>query len=121
MKKDLKLLRRKTRSRFMIKSSKSSSFFARLSVFKSGRHIYAQIINLKDGAVIVSASSLDKEVKKKNNANYCNKNSALLVGELLAKRAEKKEIPKIVFDKSGYKYHGIVALLADQARKTLNF
>ncbi|MBF8246628.1 MAG: 50S ribosomal protein L18 [Rickettsia sp.] len=120
MDKYLKFLRRKVRTRVALKKFNDSNR-ARLSVFKSGKHIYAQIVNVKNGEVVVSASSLDKTVKLKNNSNYSNKNSAVLVGKLLADRAVKKDLTTVMFDRSGYKYHGVIAALADEARKSLNF
>lgn len=78
----------------------------RLCVFRSNQHIYAQIINDKQGKTIVSAS--DKEVKK---------GGASEVGKALAIKAIEKGIKEVVFDRAGYKYHGKVKLLADGARE----
>jgi large subunit ribosomal protein L18 len=92
----------------------------RLSVFKSGRHIYAQIIDDTRSVTLVSASTLDKSLRKANKS-ICNSKYAAEVGALIAERASKKGITKVVFDKGGYKYHGIVKALADAARKELEF
>jgi len=92
----------------------------RLSVFKSGKHVYAQIIDDVNSVTIASASTLDKEIRQLKKSN-CNKASAIKVGELLADRAAKNNIVDVVFDKGGYKYHGVIKALADAAKKQLNF
>jgi large subunit ribosomal protein L18 len=98
----------------------SNSNRPRLSVFKSGRHVYAQIIDDSKSSTIVAASTLDKEIKQTKKSN-CNVNSAEKVGELLAERASGKGVIKVAFDKGGYKYHGIIKALANGARKKLEF
>ena len=85
----------------------------RLCVFRSNTNIYAQIINDENGSTLVSASSLDKDLKIKNN----NVEAAGKVGEELAKRAKKAGIKKVVFDRGGYMYHGKVKALAEAARE----
>ncbi len=92
----------------------------RLSVFKSGRHIYAQIIDDSTSRTLVSASTLEKEIRKVGKSN-CNVASAIAVGKLIAERAAAKEIKLVAFDKGGNKYHGVIKALADEARKELNF
>ena len=92
----------------------------RLSVFKSGRHVYAQIIDDSTSRTLVAASTLDKEIRKQAKSN-CNIEFAIKVGKLLADRAEKKSIKLVAFDKGGHKYHGVVKALADEARKKLQF
>ncbi len=88
----------------------------RLCVFRSLSHIYAQIIDDQTGNTLVAASSLDKEIKEQGkSAGNCE--TAKLVGELIAKRAIDKEIEDVVFDRSGYLYHGRVAALAEGARE----
>jgi len=84
----------------------------RLTVFRSNKAIYAQIIDDSQGKTLVSASSKDKAVKGKGKIE-----TASLVGELVAQKALKAKIKKVVFDKGGYKYHGRVKALADGARK----
>ena len=84
----------------------------RLAVFRSNTNIYAQIINDEEGITLVSASSLDKDLKLKNN----NIEAATKVGESLAKKAKKAGIKAVVFDRGGYKYHGRVKALADATR-----
>jgi len=88
----------------------------RLNVYRSLKHIYAQIINDEKGVTLVAASSLDKELKDKI-ANGGNKEAAKAVGELIAKRALEAGIKKVVFDRGGYLYHGRVLELANAARE----
>ncbi|MEK7358542.1 MAG: 50S ribosomal protein L18 [Bdellovibrionota bacterium] len=89
----------------------------RLCVFRSARHIYAQLINDDNAQTIVQASTLDVEGLK--NAN---KNTAQAIGKEIAKRAQAKNITAVVFDRNGYLYHGRVKALADGAREAgLNF
>ena len=87
----------------------------RLSVYRSTTNIYAQIIDDNKGITLVSASSLDKDLAEKL-ANLNKKEQAEKVGEALAKKALKKKIKQVVFDRSGYIYTGRVASLADGAR-----
>jgi large subunit ribosomal protein L18 len=92
----------------------------RLSVFRSNQHIYAQIIDDVNSNTLVSASTVEKNIKKHNKSN-CNINSAMAIGSLIGERASELGIKEVVFDKSGYKYHGLIKTLADSARKFLNF
>ena len=87
----------------------------RLCVSKSIRHIYAQVIDDDAGRTMVSASTLDKDVRDK--ASGSNKASAEQVGQLLAQRAMEKKIEAVVFDRGGHPYHGVVATLAETCRK----
>ena len=90
----------------------------RLCMFRSNSGIYAQIIDDTKGVTLVAASTLDKEVKTKHS----NKEAAKEVGALIAKRAKDKKITDVVFDRSGYIYHGVIKELADAAREGgLNF
>lgn len=86
----------------------------RLNVFRSNSNIFAQIIDDSEGKTLVSASSIDKELKLENGGNI---EAATKVGELLAKRAKKAKITKVVFDRGGYLYHGRVKALAEAARE----
>ena len=86
----------------------------RLSVYRSSKHFYAQILDSLGSRVIVSASTLEKDLKISSN----NLDGASEVGKVVAERAMKNGIKKVVFDRSGYKYHGRVKALADSARKT---
>ena len=85
----------------------------RLCVFRSNTNIYAQIIDDVAGNTIVSASTLDKEVKTKKS----NVEAAKEVGTLIAKRATAKNITNVVFDRGGYIYHGVVKEVAEAARE----
>jgi len=88
----------------------------RLVVYKSLCHIYAQIINSNNNKVLVSASTLEKEIYSKLEKTS-NKNSAILIGKIIAKRAIEKDIINVSFDRSGFKYHGKIKVLADSARE----
>ena len=86
----------------------------RLNVFRSNNNIFAQIIDDEAAVTLVSASSIDKELKLANGGNV---EAATKVGELLAKRAKQAKITKVVFDRGGYLYHGRVKALAEAARE----
>jgi large subunit ribosomal protein L18 len=86
----------------------------RLNVFRSNKHIYAQVIDDVKGVTLVSASSLEKDFGLESTGNI---EAAQKVGELVAKRAVEKGITAIVFDRGGYLYHGRVKALADAARE----
>src|SRR5262245_28028860 len=88
----------------------------RLSVFRSGRHIYAQIIDDTKGMTVAAASTLDAELKKKLRTG-ADKEAAKLVGLLVAERAKAAGVEAVVFDRGGYLYHGRVKALADGARE----
>lgn len=88
----------------------------RLSVYRSLNNIYAQIIDDVKGVTLVSASTLDKELKEQLGHGG-NKESAKLVGALVAKRAMEAGVKRVVFDRGGYIYHGRVLELADAARE----
>ena len=86
----------------------------RLNVFRSNSNIFAQIIDDENAVTLVSASSIDKELKIENGSNV---EAAKKVGELLASRAKKANITKVTFDRGGYLYHGRVEAFADAARE----
>ena len=111
-----KKVERRIKIKFRIrKSVNGTAERPRLSVFRSNKQIYAQVINDLTGTTIVSASSLGMEAMPK-------KEQAAKVGELVAKKAVDAGIEKVVFDRNGYLYHGRVKELADAARKGgLNF
>lgn len=88
----------------------------RLSVHRSLNHIYAQIIDDSHSSTLVAASTLDKDLKSETG-HKGNVTMAKKVGELVAKKAVSKGIKKVVFDRSGYLYHGRVKALADGARE----
>ena len=85
----------------------------RLCVFRSNNNLYVQVIDDVAGNTLVQASTLDKEVKTK----HANSEAAKEVGTLIAKRAADKKITTVVFDRSGYIYHGVVKSLAEAARE----
>ena len=85
----------------------------RLSVFRSARHIYAQIVDDVVGKTLVESSTLSKEI----NGSKCSREAAKQVGADLAEKAKKKNITDVVFDRGGYLYHGRVKALADAARE----
>jgi len=89
----------------------------RLSVFRSNNHIYAQVIDDSAQTTICSASTVDKELREKSEKLSADCNSSSIVGKLLAKRAKKKGIKQVIFDRGGNLYHGRVKALADAARE----
>lgn len=106
--------RRKRRIRHKLK--KVSPEKVRLSIFRSSKHIYAQIIDDAQSVTLVSASSVDKEIKKSLKSGS-GKEAAKAVGALVAERAKAAKITAVAFDRSGYLYHGRVKALADGARE----
>ncbi len=86
----------------------------RLSVHRSGRHIYAQVIDDVAGKTLAAASTLDKDLKGKTGAT---RNGAAAVGKSLAERARKAGVSQVVFDRGGFLFHGRVKALADAARE----
>jgi len=113
--------RRRRRTR--IKLRKVSGLRPRLSVFRSSKHIYAQIIDDTKGVTVACASTLDEEAKKAlEKGKGTDTAAAALVGKLVAERAKKVGIKDVVFDRGGYIYHGRVKALGDAAREGgLNF
>ena len=104
--------RRRQRVRTTLRSRASGK--PRLSVHRSGRHIYAQVIDDKAGTTIAAASTLDKDLKGKTAAT---RDGAAAVGKALAERAKAAGIDKVVFDRGGFLFHGRVKALADAARE----
>lgn len=104
---------RKARHTRIREKISGSSNIPRLGVFRSNSNIFAQIIDDEKAVTLVSASSIDKELKLENGSNA---EAASKVGELLAKRAKKAKITKVTFDRGGYLYHGRVKALAEAAR-----
>ncbi|MEK7790986.1 MAG: 50S ribosomal protein L18 [Deltaproteobacteria bacterium] len=86
----------------------------RLAVFRSEKHIYAQIINDHERCVLAAASTRSRGLKIKKGSNI---SAAAKIGEEIAKRAQEKKIKKVVFDAAGYKYHGRVKALDEAARQ----
>jgi len=114
-KKDRKKLRRRRHLRVR-KKVFGTPERPRLCVFRSNKHIYAQIIDDTVGRTLVAASTLDKDLRDKLEKTW-NKEAAREVGRLIGKRALEKGITTVVFDRGGYKYHGRVKELADGARE----
>ncbi|MDQ0999870.1 large subunit ribosomal protein L18 [Neobacillus niacini] len=86
----------------------------RLNVFRSNKHLYAQLIDDMSGTTLASASTMEKDLNLESTSNI---EAAKLVGELVAKRAVEKGITAVVFDRGGYLYHGRIQALADAARE----
>jgi len=112
MDKKISRIRRATKARSKIRTLGVN----RLSVHRTPRHIYAQIVTPDGASVLVSASTLLEEVRSgvKNTSNV---EAATAVGKLIAERAKSAGISKVAFDRSGFKYHGRVKALADAARE----
>jgi large subunit ribosomal protein L18 len=89
----------------------------RLTVFKSLSHIYAQVINDVDGKTIVSASTLDKEIRNLITDGMTKTAKSVVIGNAIAKRALEADIKKVAFDRNGYIYHGRIKAFADAARQ----
>ena len=105
------MLSRKARVRFKLKKHSSRN---RLSVFRSNNHLYAQVIDDKKGITISSSSSLDPKIRE-NKLNR--KELAEYIGKEIAHKTISKGINEVAFDKGKYKYHGLIKILADSARK----
>ena len=106
--------KRKLRNRKALKSKSYGKM--RLTVFRSSRHIYGQIIDDVKGITITAASSLESDIKKQFK-NCGTKAVASVVGKIIAEKAIKKGIKNVVFDRGGYIYHGRIKNLADAARE----
>lgn len=107
---------RKIRHKRVRKKVKGTSERPRLSVFRSARHIYAQIIDDDKGHTLVGLSTLSPEIRE-NIRNGGNIEAAKVVGRVLAQKALEKNIKAVVFDRGGYKFHGRVKALATSARE----
>ena len=107
--KNISRLRRARKSRSNIRNQESP----RLTVYRSSQHFYAQIFDSLGSKVIVSASTVEKDMNLKSN----NIDAAMQVGKKVAERALENGVKKVVFDRSGYRYHGRIKALADSARK----
>lgn len=105
-------IRRSKKTRFKIRAQGVN----RLCVFRTSKHIYAQVIDDATASVVASGSSLDADVR--GNVKYTgNVEAAKAVGKLVAERAKDKGVSKVAFDRSGFRYHGRVQALADAARE----
>jgi len=106
--------RRQRRTRHALRQAAGGR--PRLSVFRSGKHIYAQVIDDVKGLTLAAASSLDEGLTGKLKTG-ANKDAATEVGKLIAERAIKAGVKEVVFDRGGYIYHGRIAALATAARE----
>jgi large subunit ribosomal protein L18 len=104
--------RRKTRTRYQLRQKAAGR--VRLSVFRSGRHIYAQLIDDAKGVTLAAASTAEKDVK--GNAKGATIEGAKAVGTTIAQRAKEAKVEHVVFDRGGYLFHGRIKALADAAR-----
>jgi large subunit ribosomal protein L18 len=102
-----------TRHRRVRKHVSGSAAKPRLAVFRSNRHVYAQVIDDRAGATIAAASTLDPALKGAGNTTA----TAAGVGRLVAQRAKEKGVSTVVFDRGGFLYHGKIQALADGARE----
>lgn len=108
--------KRFTRTLRVRKKLKGSAERPRLSIFKSNKHFYAQIIDDESSKTLVSYSTLAKDLKGTETAKL-SKESAKVIGEKLAAMAKEKNINQVIFDRGRFKYHGIIAQFADAARE----
>jgi len=108
---------RKKRHKRIRKDLFGSGEVPRLVIYRSNRHLYAQVIDDVRGYTLASSNTLQKRIKEKMNDNMSRKDIASLVGQAVAEDAMKVGVKHVVFDRAGYKYHGIIANLADSARK----
>ena len=104
-------LRRAKRSRMKMRELR----VARLTVHRTPRHIYAQVIDAEGGKVLAAASTVEKDLRSEATGNV---EAAKKVGALVAERAKAAGVAKVAFDRSGFKYHGRVKALADAARES---
>ncbi len=111
---ETKFARRKVRVRKTVRSAANGR--PRLSVFRSSKHIYAQVIDDANDRTVASASSLEKDLKGKLKTGS-DKEAAAEVGKLVAERAQAAGVSNVVFDRGGYMYHGRIKALADAARE----
>jgi len=114
---ELKSKRKLRRKRHIRKSMTFTGDRLRLTVFRSLNHIYAQIIDDKEQKTLLSASTIDKEVKNLITSEMKKVDESVLVGKLIAKRAIEANITNVAFDRNGYIYHGRIKALADGARE----
>lgn len=108
-------IRRKRRAMHVRKAVRGTSEKPRLSIFRSNRHLLAQLIDDENHKTIVGVSTLSKDLKGTEFSKK-SKESAKEIGKRIAKEAKKNNIQTIIFDRGAYKYHGIIAELADAAR-----
>jgi len=117
LQKDLKA-RRKRRKASIRRHVKGTSEKLRLSVYRSGVHIYAQIINDDESRTICSSSTIDKDVKAQLSDDMNKSAKSKIVGKVLAERASEAGVKKVVFDRNGFLFTGRIKALADSARES---
>jgi len=112
----IKKLKRRIARKRRCRARISNQDICRLTVYRSSKNIYAQIFSSDNFFVLVSASSIDRDIKE----SVCNKNKILksqAIGKIIAEKAKIKGISKVAFDKSGFKYHGCIKAVAEAARQ----
>lgn len=115
---ELKKIRRARRKMSIRKNIYGTKEKPRLSIFRSLNNIFVQLIDDTNGNVILSASTIDKEVKTKITEKMTKIEQSKLIGKIIAERAIAKNIKEAIFDRNGYIYHGRVKALADAARES---
>ena len=113
---DIKVLQERRRSRLRFQLRRKSAARPRLSVFRSGKHIYAQVIDDAAGRTVAAASSMDRALREALKTG-ADKDAAAAVGKLVAERALAAGVTAVVFDRGAYLYHGRVKALAEAARE----
>ena len=111
----LKITNARRKQRVRLSLRRTANGRPRLSIFRSSKHIYAQVIDDAKGETLASASSLEKDLRTDSGANI---DAAVKVGKLVAERAVKNGVKDVVFDRGQYLYHGRVKALADAARES---
>jgi large subunit ribosomal protein L18 len=115
MRKSKKTQRRNKRKKRIRAKVFGKKTHPRLSVYRSNKYIYAQLIDDEKGSTLIAVNEKDLKIDK--GKKYSKSQKAELVGELLARKARRKRITKVVFDRGGYRYHGRVKAVAEAARK----
>lgn len=110
---DLKEQRRQARKRHVRKNVIGTTERPRLTVFKSNMNLSVQVIDDSKGHTLVSASTLEKDLKSAR----CNKEGAAQLGKIVGERLKAAKIKSVVFDRNGYRYHGVIKALADSTRE----
>ncbi len=111
------LQRRKYRTRNKVRANSLKTGRPRLSVHRTDKQIYAQIIDDRAGTTLVSASSIDKDLKEKLKKGGSNTEAAALIGKVIAERAKKAGVKQVIFDRGSFIYHGRVKALGEAARE----
>ncbi len=115
---ELKKIRRARRKMSIRKDIYGTTEKPRLSIFRSLNNIFVQLVDDTNGNVLISASTIDKEIKSKITEKMTKIDQSKLIGKVIAERAIAKNIKEAIFDRNGYIYHGRVKALADAARES---